>query len=60
MNDNLPTPPLQQTERDKYNFDVGYEHGWGERNAHLLDAFETALETAISSLRSLIAEMAAE
>lgn len=27
MNDNLPTPPLQETERDRWNYDIGYEAG---------------------------------
>jgi hypothetical protein len=61
VNDKVqPTPPLQVSERDKWNYDVGFERGWGERNSELLDAFESALENAINALRTAVAEMSAD
>lgn len=54
------TPPVQETERDKYNFDVGFESGWGERNAQLLDKIETAIESLIRNMRNLLTELSAD
>jgi len=52
-----PPPPLQESERDRWNFDAGYERGWGDRNSEVLDKVEQAIEKLIGDLQRLAADL---
>lgn len=47
MNDNLPTPPLQETERARSNYDVGFEDGHQARD---LDELRASIRANLDEL----------